>query len=290
MERQQTLELRENAAGKEDKLVMVTRRQEDVELHAHHFFELAYVTGGSAQQVLNGVPGKVQEGDYFLMDYESVHSYQRSEDFAIINCLFLPEVIDDTLAGCRTFEELLRVCLIRYYKQYYGKTPADRIFHDADGSIYLLLTGMQKEYEEKSTGYQEIFRCRLLEILIRTMRKIVDEASHAQKGQSTVILQAVQYLERHYRERTVLGNFCQDRHYSLPYVSRRFRQETGLTALEYVQKVRMEHSCELLAGSDLSVQEVAHEVGYEDVKFYNQLFRRLLGMSPGEYRKMAQAT
>ena len=40
-------------------------------------------------------------------------------------------------------------------------------------------------------------------------------------------------------------------------------------------------------GSDMTVQKIAQEVGYEDVKFFNQLFRRKLKMSPGEFRKMS---
>lgn len=287
----QALELREHGAKEGDKLVMMSLRQGDMELHAHHFFELAYVTEGTALQNLNGTVGKVQKGDYFLLDYNSVHSYQDSRDFSLINCLFLPEIIDRTLAGCHTFEELLRVCLIRYYKQYYGRTPGNHVFHDEDGRILTLLLGMQEEYREQNTGYTEIFRCRLLEILIHTMRKIIKEDSLAHGNvQSTAVLQAIQYLEEHFAEKTVLGSFCQEHHYSLQYISRRFRQETGLTAREYLQKIRMERGCELLAGSDLQIQEVAHEVGYEDLKFFNQVFRRLLLMSPGEYRKMSRAT
>lgn len=275
-----------------EKISVMSYQQEDVFTHAHAFFELAYVTGGSATHTLNGKTGIVRKGDYFIVDYGSKHSYTGSRNFDLINCLFLPEVIDETLSGCRSFDELLRVCLIRYYKQYFGMTPANKIFHDEDGKVFLLLKGMQEEYDEKKTGYTEIFRCRLLEILILTMRRIVDEDKvHSQRGkrQSTAVLQTIQYLESNYRDKAVLGNFCQEYHYSLQYISRRFKQETGLSVSDYLQKIRIEKSCELLAGSDLRIQEVAHEVGYEDVKFFNQLFRRLLHIPPGEYRKMTLA-
>ena len=101
------------------------------------------------------------------------------------------------------------------------------------------------------------------------------------------MLEAIRYLDGNYRDRAVLKHFCQEYHYSLTYISRRFRQETEMTVLEYLQKVRVEKGCELLAGSDLRVSEVARAVGYEDAKFFHTVFKRMLKMSPGEYRKMA---
>ena len=281
------------AYDSEDRFAVIPFDQTDTKAHDHDCLELAYIVEGSADQTLNGVTETVSKGDYFIIDYGSVHSYENCRNVKLINCLFLPEIIDDTLVDCRSFDELLRVCLIRYHRQYLGKTPANRIFRDEDGRILALIQGMQEEYRRKETGCREIFRGRLLEILILTMRKVVQEHSVMEKSrnaQTGVTLEAIHYLERHYEDRAVLGRFCREYHYSQQYISRKFKQETGLTALEYLQKIRIEKSCELLAGSDLSVQEVARSVGYEDGKFFQQLFCRMVKMSPREYRKTAQAT
>lgn len=291
-EHSDTVRLCDNVTHPGDKLAIRPFIQDDINTHDHNCFELAYVTGGRAEQTLNGVTGTVRKGDYFIIDYGSRHSYQNSKSLTLINCLFLPEIIDDTLAGCRAFEEVLQVCLIRYHRQYFGRTPVNRIFQDTDGRILNLLLGMQQEYEEKSTGYREIFRCRLMEIMILTMRKVMQTNSGnfaEAKAKSTVTLDALRFLDANYRHRAALGQFCQQYHYSLQYVSRRFKQETGLTALEYLQRVRIEKCCEQLAGSDLRIQEIAHQAGYEDMKFFHTVFRRLLHMSPREYRRMAQS-
>ena len=289
LKKTRTETLSRNAMAPDDKLLVKPFVQSDVTSHDHDCFELAYVTGGTAVQTLNGVAETVRKGDYFIIDYGSEHSYQNTRNFTLINCLFLSEIIDDTLAGCRSFDELLRVCLIRYHRQYLGKTPVNRIFHDEDGRILNLLQGMREEYLSKSTGYREIFRGRLLEILILTMRKVVEEhdSRNDQSNRSEMVMEAIHYLEMHYSDKAVLGNFCNEHHYSQQYVSRRFKQETGLTALEYLQKIRIEKCCELLAGSEMSIQEIAHSVGYEDAKFFQQVFKRMVRMSPREYRRTA---
>lgn len=288
MEKKNTIRLKDNVTDVNDKLAVKPFAQDDITIHDHDCFEMAYVTGGSAGQTLNNITETVRKGDYFIIDYGSSHSYQNCQRLTLINCLFLPEIIDDTLSGCRSFDELLRVCLIRYHKQYLGKTPVNRIFHDEDGRVLQLLKGMQEEYEEKNIGYKEIFRSRLMEIVILTMRKVMKEhsASLEQEVQSTVILEAIRYLNANYTQKAVLGSFCQESHYSMQYISRLFKQETGLTALEYLHKVRIEKCCELLQGSDLRIQEIAHRAGYEDMKFFHEIFRRLVHMSPREYRRM----
>ena len=73
-------------------------------------------------------------------------------------------------------------------------------------------------------------------------------------------------------------------HYSVPYISSKFREELGCTAVQYLQRLRIEKSCKLLAASQQSIRQIAEAVGYENEKFFHKLFRRLMGMSPGAYR------
>ena len=284
MSKEYTIELNEAALNNADKFVIKTYYQEDVATHNHNFFELVYVIGGSTLHTLNGTTGSLWLGDYFIVDYGSQHCYEQSKDLTLINCLFLPEIIDDTLKGCRSFEELLHVCLLRYYKLYFGKTSANRIFHDDDGRVLQLFTGMMKEYEEKKVGYAEIVRSRLLEILILTMRNVVDNNMNIKND---TILEVIQYINSNYPSQTLLSKFCDLYHYSPQYISRKFKQETGFTISEYLQKVRIEKSCELLAGSDMPIADVAESVGYADLKFFNNLFKRMIKMSPREYRKLS---
>ncbi|WP_095171956.1 MULTISPECIES: helix-turn-helix domain-containing protein [Blautia] len=279
-----TIHIREVSKEEQERLVMMPYQQTDMERHNHDFFELVYVVKGTAVHTLNSTEGMLTEGDYFIVDYGSVHSYSRSSDFTLINCIFLPEVIDETLTGCRSLDELLHGCLIRYYTSIPGETPVDRIFHDENGRIKQLIMGMLEEYEEKKEGYAEVFRCRLIELLILTLRKGIHENQKHPKHRA--VLDVIQYVDRNYQNYVNLGAFCWQYHYTLSYISRIFRQETGLSFREYLQKVRIEKSCQLLAGSDMRIGEIAQAVGYEDKKFFNSVFKRIVKMTPREYRNL----
>lgn len=66
---------------------------------------------------------------------------------------------------------------------------------------------------------------------------------------------------------------------------RRFTRATGMAPLEYVHTLRLEESRHLLETSDLPVEAIANEVGYEDSSFFGRLFRRRVGLTPGQYRR-----
>lgn len=266
------------------KLVMMRYKQNDFQAHDHHFFELVYITSGTAEHTLNGSRSILQPNDFFFIDLGSYHSFEHTRNLELINCLFVPEFIDETLQGCDSLDALLHSAMIRYSRLTVGQTWADRIFHDDSGKIGTLLSEMVDEYENEQLGSREIFRCHLKEILILTLRMLVQPAK---VYSDSIINEVINFVNKHYREPLTLQTFCDQKHYNLSYISRRFKQETGMTFREYVQKIRIEKSCELLAGSDMTVSEIAGAVGYDDIQFFHSVFKRLLHMTPKEYKKLS---
>lgn len=66
---------------------------------------------------------------------------------------------------------------------------------------------------------------------------------------------------------------------------RRFAQATGMSPLDYVHTLRLEEAKQLLEASDLAVEAVALEVGYQDASFFGRLFRRKVALTPAQYRR-----
>lgn len=267
----------------QDKLIISPYAQEDMESHSHHFFELAYITGGSATHMIGDAVQELCEGDYFIVDFGVVHSYTNSKNLTLINCLFLPEIIDATMSSCHCFDDLLHSCLIRYYTPAAQRFPVNSVFHDHSGSVLALLAEMQAEYEKKAPAYPEMMRCQLIGILVHMMRYVIHSDSKHPK--SSVIIKAIKYIDEGYHEQISLGSFCHDNHFSVQYISRKFRQETGSTFTSYLQRKRIENSCKLLIGTDISVSDIAGIVGYRDSKFFTKLFKQIVSFTPQQYRK-----
>ena len=66
---------------------------------------------------------------------------------------------------------------------------------------------------------------------------------------------------------------------------RRFTEATGMSPLEYIHTLRLEEAKQLLETTDMPVEAVATEVGYQDASFFNRLFRRKVQLTPAGYRR-----
>ena len=77
--------------------------------------------------------------------------------------------------------------------------------------------------------------------------------------------------------------------FSTSHFSAQFKVVTGFSVLEYVKRLRMARSRQLLITSDYSVAEIAAAVGYRDPFYFSRQFREVNGVSPREFRRQARA-
>ena len=68
------------------------------------------------------------------------------------------------------------------------------------------------------------------------------------------------------------------------YISQLFRRKTGGKFIDYLNDVRIEKACELLASSDRKIYQIARAVGYDNPKYFFRLFHKKTGVTPEEYR------
>ena len=71
-------------------------------------------------------------------------------------------------------------------------------------------------------------------------------------------------------------------------LTRRFTQATGLSPNQYRRKLRVQVAQDLLANSNLSINDIAFELGFNHQSQLNKLFTQQLGQSPGEYRALVR--
>lgn len=265
-------------------IIVFTCRDAVVLDHEHDFFELAYIQQGNATHHLENNVTTLHEGDYFIIDYGQHHYYEQVGDvpLVVINCLFLPRLISEDLQFCRSFKLLLEHYLFQIEYQTLQHSPTEHIFHDTDKKIEKLLLEMQREHESQNIGRIEIMRCNLINILIHSIRELYHPFAHTRSDMTQHI---ISYVQEHFSEKLSLEKIAADYRYSLGFVSKKFKAETGISFQEYVQEVRIKKSCHLLISTKKKTTEIADLVGYSDMKFFCNIFKRKSGITPSEYRK-----
>lgn len=100
-----------------------------------------------------------------------------------------------------------------------------------------------------------------------------------------VVRQAMAYLHAHYAEPVARDAVARHVGVNPDYLTRCFRQETGLTPMIYLNRYRINRAKSLLAAGKLSIEEIAAAVGFSDGKYFSYAFRRETGMTPSVYRQ-----
>lgn len=254
-------------------------------MHGHDFLEFSYVTRGVMEHEIDGQRSILREGDYFIVDYGTQHAYRSLSDepLQVVNMLFYPEFLERSLANCRYFEDVINSYLLRFSYRTLRSSPTGKTFHDDNDRIRPIVDEIVSEFRRKRYGYIEYIRCRFVEMLILTMRKI--GKSEQALGKSEVVREITDYINENYAGTIRLSDMAEKYNYSVSYLSRKFSAEVGMGFSDYVQRIRIEQSCRLLEQSELRVGDIAEQVGYDNLKFFNQIFRNTLGVTPREFRR-----
>jgi len=98
-----------------------------------------------------------------------------------------------------------------------------------------------------------------------------------------------EHIDKQYCDRLFLAELAAIAGVHPVYLARAFRSHYGRSINRYLLGLRLEFARELLAGAELSLSDIAAETGFCDQGHFSKNFKRLYGVSPGEYRKAVQA-
>ena len=94
------------------------------------------------------------------------------------------------------------------------------------------------------------------------------------------------FIQQHYQEALRLEDVSNAVGFNATYFSAMFKKETGQNFMDYLTELRMNKAKELLCSDESSVQDVADQIGYRDLKYFSRLFKKTTGISPSEYKKL----
>lgn len=97
--------------------------------------------------------------------------------------------------------------------------------------------------------------------------------------------QVIRYMARNYRGAISVERLALQMNYTPQYVSRKFKEQMGCSPLDYVIQLRMDLARKMLRDTEATLQEVADFVGYQDNIYFNRMFKKQTGITPGQYRK-----
>ncbi|OMF07813.1 hypothetical protein BK129_08480 [Paenibacillus amylolyticus] len=100
-----------------------------------------------------------------------------------------------------------------------------------------------------------------------------------------LVAQAVRYLQENYMLPVMVDPLAELLDCSAGHLSRTFKKETGSSLITYLTRIRMYKAKELLLHTDASLQKIAEAIGIPDVIYFNRVFKKYVGLSPGRFKQ-----
>ena len=108
------------------------------------------------------------------------------------------------------------------------------------------------------------------------------------KGLQDQAMEILKDMARNYSEGISLNSLAEKYHFSVGYLSRMIKKETGYSFSEILNSIRLTAAVELLADETIKISHIGDCVGFSDQKYFSQVFKKTFGISPGEYRKQKE--
>ena len=124
--------------------------------------------------------------------------------------------------------------------------------------------------------------CAWISTALNEFIELVYSSQDARK--MTQIRPAIDYIHAHYDEPITLTEIGKAAHLSVSRLAHVFKEQMGITLIDYVTGVRIERAKELLLGTDQSCTEICFQAGYTNHSYFTRTFKSLVGMTPRQFR------
>lgn len=171
----------------------------------------------------------------------------------------------------------------------------DSIYHEG---LYLKITDNEAisscmkrialEMHQKQDDYDALVKAEIIGLLIRINRLIKKQREDASNDQYRYISGALEYIVTNLQHDITPHQIAAHVHVSAGYLMHLFKQYLQKTIMQVVTEHRMNRGKYLLANSSLSISDIAMECGYLNIQHFSMTFKKLIGLSPSDFRKMSQ--
>ncbi len=145
---------------------------------------------------------------------------------------------------------------------------------------------IHQEFHQIRLGKERLMQSLISMLLVYKDRLALPAATeHAPNGKQAINQQFQNLVNEYYTNQKKLDFYATALHISIPHLKECIKKATGLTASELIQKRVILEAKRQLIYSQLNISEIAFLLGFADANYFWKYFRRIIGQSPGEFRK-----
>lgn len=247
--------------------------------HWHDDIELIYVLSGKMDYQINGETVGLSVGDGLFVNARQLHfGFSRERNECIFICVLL-----HPLMLCAT--------------EFMAETFVNPVIQNQGMPWLLLKKGVpwQENVNQSIVKLYEASRKETPQLLIQSLfcqiwdalyRGMPEQRTNSirQSGDQMVIQEMIRFIDRHFAESLSIAQIAAAGHVSPSKCYHLFHDYLHQTPVEYMTRLRLEKSIDLMKETDQSLTEIALSCGFSGASYYSEMFRRYYGCKPSHYR------
>lgn len=160
---------------------------------------------------------------------------------------------------------------------------------EENAEISMLVRVILEEMWQKKEFYKESVKLNTLSLLLHIAQMYEPDQvlkEHTVVGENyDLLLETLDYIDRHYMEDISIEDLIRIGNMSESHYRRKFKEYFNTSPAEYINLVRIDHACELLAKTDEKIEDIAIKTGFQTTGSFTRNFKKLVGELPKDWRK-----
>lgn len=256
-----------------------------IEPSRHEFYEMVYMKRGDAVFEIAGTPAPLGPNDIVIIKPDQPHKlFVESEsgcDFIVLSFKFVNKL--ETGYSEVSLGDFLNFVSGK------GSAPFITLKVSQKNEIITLLNRILKERESSEIGSEFLNHLLVLELFILISRALKMEWESTITDKSPKLKELIQisihYIHNNFERDISLKDISKYVFLSSSYFIRAFKEEVGISPINYLLKIRVERAKELLSETDGKIGHIALNVGFSNQQRFNEIFKKYTGFTPLQYRK-----
>ncbi|MBQ8994942.1 MAG: helix-turn-helix domain-containing protein [Oscillospiraceae bacterium] len=252
--------------------------------HTHNYVEFIYMVQGTTTHYIDDEEIRLEEGDLlFLNQHATQEILPAGKDDIAVNFMILPQFFDEAFRMIGAEDNALRDFIISCltdddlasnYLYFHAKdiVPVQNLLEN-------LIWNLLEEEPNRRSLNQVTMGLLFLSLINHSEEIRISNRSFDRQ----VTMSVLREIETDYPNAT-LSRLSEELHIDLYTLSRILKKETGKTFKKLLEEKRLNQACFLLTNTKLTVDEIARNIGYENLSFFYRLFQRAFGITPRAYR------
>lgn len=242
-------------------------------MHWHKHIEICQMVKGKCDFFICGKTYTANEGDIIVINSGELHKYLYTKDECTIDiCTFNPLILYKHLTDLSYINAVI--------------TSDELKDAGIENDVYKCFFEIHEEFKKECKTSEFLIQSnamRLYALLLRNFEKKAENAKDISK--LTTFTKILEYISENSAEDITLKSVAKLFGYTPEYMSELFKKRGGVGFKEYIDNIRTYNAINLLIETDIPITEISYTCGFDNIRTFNNVFKRTTGKSPTDIRK-----